>query len=300
MTLHRHLARESISGIRKTKHATRAAANTGKSASPGVGLESTLSSPTHSEYTAYNYIKQGKGKFSQGKGGTKTCHDSSIGSCVRASVTEARVTMYVCVHVCQENVYVKEKMCMHLSNQPFTAAGTPARRMEGKAAVVPQQHPHRSEERNEKQPQQHAHQKEERNEKQQPSLKNQSPQGRTPTTGLVRGSFRETQGALCSPTPWEWRIITAWSWWSVCYDFGVNTKGLRRERIVRRSRKGRWLDYVSVVGPAASLESLDKQQEPLTRRGWRVGWGDKITSVPGNGVGGWHPWGMPTFVQRVR
>ena len=37
--------------------------------------------------------KQGKGKFSQGKGGTKTCHDRSIGSCVRASVTEARVTV---------------------------------------------------------------------------------------------------------------------------------------------------------------------------------------------------------------
>ena len=40
-----------------------------------------------------NNRKQGKGKFSQGKGGTKTCHDSSIGSCVRASVTEARVTV---------------------------------------------------------------------------------------------------------------------------------------------------------------------------------------------------------------
>ena len=39
--------------------------------------------------------KQGKGKFSQGNGGTKTCHDSSIGSCVRASVTEARVTVHV-------------------------------------------------------------------------------------------------------------------------------------------------------------------------------------------------------------
>ena len=27
-----------------------------------------------------------QGKFSQGKGGTKTCNDSNIGSCVRASV----------------------------------------------------------------------------------------------------------------------------------------------------------------------------------------------------------------------
>ena len=50
--------------------------------------------PFHTE----SHRKQGKGKFSQGKGGTKTCHDSSIGSCVRASVTEARVTVYVCVH----------------------------------------------------------------------------------------------------------------------------------------------------------------------------------------------------------
>ena len=48
--------------------------------------------------------KQGKGKFSQGKGETKTCHDSSIGSCVRASVTEARVTVYVCVHMRRECV----------------------------------------------------------------------------------------------------------------------------------------------------------------------------------------------------
>ena len=50
------------------------------------------------------YRKQGKGKFSQGKGGTKTCDDSSIGSCVRASVTEARVTVYVCVHMPRECV----------------------------------------------------------------------------------------------------------------------------------------------------------------------------------------------------
>ena len=42
----------------------------------------------------------------------KTCNDSSIGSCVRASVTEARVTVYVAC-ICQENVYVKEKMCLH-------------------------------------------------------------------------------------------------------------------------------------------------------------------------------------------
>ena len=55
----------------------------------------------HNRYIDKRYRKQGKGKFSQGKGGTKTCDDStsSIGSCVRASVTEARVTVYVCVHM---------------------------------------------------------------------------------------------------------------------------------------------------------------------------------------------------------
>ena len=59
----------------------------------------------NSRYIDKRYRKQGKGKFSQGKGGTKTCDDSSIGSCVRASVTEARVTVY-CVRA-----YAK-RMCM--------------------------------------------------------------------------------------------------------------------------------------------------------------------------------------------
>ena len=58
----------------------------------------------HNRYIDKRYRKQGKGKFSQGKGGTKTCDDSSIGSCVRASVTEARVTVYVCVHMPRECV----------------------------------------------------------------------------------------------------------------------------------------------------------------------------------------------------
>ena len=57
--------------------------------------------------------KTGEREIQQGKGGTKTCHDSSIRSCVRASVTEARVTVYVCVHMRRECVYVKERMCMH-------------------------------------------------------------------------------------------------------------------------------------------------------------------------------------------
>ena len=62
------------------------------------------------------YRKQGKGKFSQGKGGTKTCDDSSIGSCVRASVTEARVTVYVCVHMPRECVrgWVRGCVCTDL------------------------------------------------------------------------------------------------------------------------------------------------------------------------------------------
>ena len=58
----------------------------------------------HDRYIDKRYRKQGKGKFSQGKGGTKTCDDSSIGSCARASVTEARVTVYVCVHMPRECV----------------------------------------------------------------------------------------------------------------------------------------------------------------------------------------------------
>ena len=38
--------------------------------------------------------------FSQGRGGTETCDDSSIGSCVRTSVTEARATLYMYVRAC--------------------------------------------------------------------------------------------------------------------------------------------------------------------------------------------------------
>ena len=120
---------------------------------------------------------------------------------------------------CHKNRGAAEENQHHqagVSNQPFTAAGTPARRMEWKAAVVPQQHAHRNEERNEKQ---------------QPILKNQSPQGRTPTTGLVRGSFRETQAALCSHTLWgvENHYSLELVECLLC-DFGVNTKGLRLER----------------------------------------------------------------------
>ena len=66
------------------------------------------------------YRKQGKGKFSQGKGGTKTCDDSSIGSCVRASVTEARVTVYV--HTCMPRECVCERKDVHTYCSKMLAA----------------------------------------------------------------------------------------------------------------------------------------------------------------------------------
>ena len=42
--------------------------------------------------------------LSKGKREKKPCFDSSIGSCVRACVTEARATVYVCVHMPKECV----------------------------------------------------------------------------------------------------------------------------------------------------------------------------------------------------
>ena len=53
---------------------------------------------------------------SKGIGGKKPCIDSSIGSCVRACVTDARATVYVCVHMPKE-VYEKEKMCVHAAGE---------------------------------------------------------------------------------------------------------------------------------------------------------------------------------------
>ena len=44
-------------------------------------------------------------------GGKKPSTDSSIGSCVRACVTDAHAKVYVCVHMPKE-VYEKEKMCV--------------------------------------------------------------------------------------------------------------------------------------------------------------------------------------------
>ena len=75
-------------------------------------------------------------------------------------------------------------------------------------------------------------------------------------------------------------------------EFGVDTRGLRLERVVRLSRKGGRLNYVSLVGPAAALDSLDGQKDVLKQRGWRVGWGDRVAK--GNETGGWGPRGLPT------
>ena len=59
---------------------------------------------------------------SKGIGGKKKlCIDSSIGSCVRACVTDARATVYVCVHMPKE-VYEKEKMCVHAAGEAGSSA----------------------------------------------------------------------------------------------------------------------------------------------------------------------------------
>ena len=49
------------------------------------------------------------------------CTDSSIGSCVRACVTDARATVYVCVHMPKE-VYEVEKMCVHVAEDAGSSA----------------------------------------------------------------------------------------------------------------------------------------------------------------------------------
>ena len=51
----------------------------------------------------------------------KPCTDSSIGSCVRACVTDARATVYVCVHMPKE-VYEKEKMYAHAAEDAGSSA----------------------------------------------------------------------------------------------------------------------------------------------------------------------------------
>ena len=53
--------------------------------------------------------------------GKKPCTDSSIGSCVRACVTDARATVYVCVHMPKE-VYEIEKMCVHAAEDAGSSA----------------------------------------------------------------------------------------------------------------------------------------------------------------------------------
>ena len=120
---------------------------------------------------------------------------------------------------------------------------------------------------------------------------------RSPITGLVRGSPRGTGGALCSRTLWgveghySLELVEC-----LLREFGVDTRGLRLERVVRLSRKGGRLNYVSLVGPAAALDSLDGQKDVLKQRGWRVGWGDRVAK--GNETGGWGPRGLPTSIHQ--
>ena len=117
-------------------------------------------------------------------------------------------------------------------------------------------------------------------------------------TGLVRGSPRGTGGGLCSRTLWgveghySLELVEC-----LLREFGVDTRSLRLERVVRLSRKGGRLNYVSLVGPAAALDSLDSgQKDVLKQRGWRVGWGDRVAK--GNEMGGWGPRGLPTSIHR--
>ena len=46
-------------------------------------------------------------------------------------------------------------------------------------------------------------------------------------------------------------------------ESGVDTRGLRLERVVHLSRKGGRLCYVSLVCPAAALDILDGQKDVL-------------------------------------
>ena len=110
---------------------------------------------------------------------------------------------------------------------------------------------------------------------------------------MVRGSPRGTGGTLCSRTLWGGGGGGVEGHYSLelveCLlrEFGVDTRSLRLERVVRLSRKGGRLNYVSLVGPAAALDSLDGQKDVLKQRGWRVGWGDRVAK--GNEMGGWGP-----------
>ena len=58
---------------------------------------------------------------SKGIWGKKPCTDSSIGSCERACVTDARAKVYVCVHMPKE-VYDIEKMCVHAAEDAGSSA----------------------------------------------------------------------------------------------------------------------------------------------------------------------------------
>ena len=68
-------------------------------------------------------------------------------------------------------------------------------------------------------------------------------------------------------------------------DFGVDTEGLKLSRVVRTGWSGRRLAYVSAVGPAEAMVSLDRNKKVLEGRGWRVGWGDRAALGNGFGVG---------------
>ena len=69
--------------------------------------------------------------------------------------------------------------------------------------------------------------------------------------------------------------------------WGVEIKGLSVSAVSRRSRKGKDLFYFLVVGQIAAMGSLDAKREMLKAKGWRMGWGDGVSTCQGNGRWGW-------------
>ena len=68
--------------------------------------------------------------------------------------------------------------------------------------------------------------------------------------------------------------------------WGVEVTELSVSAVSRQSRTGKDLFYFSVVGSVAAMKSLDAQSRALKAKGWRVGWGDRV-SGQGNKRWGW-------------
>ena len=116
--------------------------------------------------------------------------------------------------------------------------------------------------------------------------------------GVVRGNLGGNQASLCSRTLWgvEGHYSLELVECLLC-DIGVNTSGMKLTRVLRTGRGGKRLGYVSIVGTAEAMHSLDSHREAIARRGWRVGWGDR--AALGNDMGGWGLLRLPTPYLRV-